>query len=58
VAIVKKYDHERPKKYLNEFLKFCNITENELEEVIDSWRSPHLWKREEDSWQLRKAVWQ
>jgi N-acetyl sugar amidotransferase len=57
VALVKKYDHERPKKYLKEFLQFCKITENEIEEVIDSWRSPHLWKLEEGKWQLRKAVW-
>jgi hypothetical protein len=57
VALVKKYDHERPKKYLKEFLQFCKITEIEIEEVIDSWRSPHLWKLEENKWQLRKAVW-
>lgn len=57
IALVKKYDHERPKKYLSEFLNYCNISENDLEEVIDSWRSPHLWKLEDGQWSLRHAVW-
>ena len=57
IALVKKYDHERPRKYLKEFLEFCNITENEVEEVIDSWRSPHLWSFDGDEWKLLRAVW-
>ena len=57
IALVQKYDHERPRKYLNEFLNYCNISEAVLEEVIDSWRSPHLWKFEGDKWSLHHAVW-
>lgn len=57
IALVKKYDHERPRKYLNEFLEFCDITEVEVEEVINSWRSPHLWNFEAGEWKLRKAIW-
>jgi len=26
--------------------------------LVDSFRSPHLWKREGDTWRLRYAVWQ
>jgi N-acetyl sugar amidotransferase len=57
VALVKKYDGEFPKKYFHEFLEFCSITENEFNEVLDSWRSDHLWERVNGMWQLKQPVW-
>ena len=57
IALVKKYDGEFPKKYFHEFLEYCSITEKEFNEVIDSWRSDHLWVNEEGEWKLRHAVW-
>jgi N-acetyl sugar amidotransferase len=57
VALVKRYDHETPKKYYKEFLEFCSITDEEVNEVIDSWRSDHLWYKENDEWKLLHTVW-
>ena len=57
VALVKRYDHEVPKKYYKEFLDFCSITAEEVGEVVDSWRSDHLWYKENDKWKLRHTVW-
>lgn len=57
VALVKRFDHEFPKKYYKEFLEFCSITDAEVHEVIDSWRSKHIWKKESGEWKLRNAVW-
>ena len=57
VALVKRYDHEFPRKYYKEFLDFCSITDAEVHEVIDSWRSDHLWYQEGGEWKLRHAVW-
>lgn len=57
VALVKRYDHEFPRKYYKEFLEFCSITDEEVHEVIDSWRSDHLWYQENGEWKLRHAVW-
>lgn len=57
VALVKRYDHESPKKYYKEFLDFCSITDQEVNEVVDSWRSDHLWYKENDEWKLRHTVW-
>lgn len=58
VALVKRFDDERPKKYFQEFLEYCSTTEEEVEDVIDSWRSDHLWYRDGDEWKLRHTVWQ
>jgi len=57
IALVKRYDHEFPKKYYSQFLDFCMITDNEVHQVIDSWRSDHIWKLEDGEWKLRHAVW-
>lgn len=57
VALVKKYDGEYPKKYYQEFLEYCDLTDEEVHEVIDSWRSDHLWEKKNGKWQLKHAVW-
>jgi N-acetyl sugar amidotransferase len=56
-ALVRRYDGEFPRKYYDEFLEFCGITDAEFEAVVDSWRSDHIWTRENGEWRLRHAVW-
>lgn len=58
IALIKRYDHEFPKKYYPDFLKFCAITDDQVQEVIDSWRSDHIWKKEGGEWKLRNPIWQ
>ncbi|HKQ13579.1 MAG TPA: N-acetyl sugar amidotransferase [Steroidobacteraceae bacterium] len=58
VALVRRYDHEFPNRYYQEFLDFCGITDAEVQEIIDSWRSDHIWRHENGEWKLRHAVWQ
>lgn len=56
IALVKRYDGEFPRKHFEEFLDYCSISEEEFHEVIDSWRSDHLWKKENGEWKVRHAV--
>lgn len=56
VALVKKFDGEFPQKYFKTFLEYCDITEDYFWEVIDSWRSPHLWTKIDGEWKLRHNV--
>ena len=58
IALIKRYDGEFPKKYFREFLDYCDITEEEFNKVIDSWRSKHIWKYENNKWELKKTVWE
>ena len=48
--LVKKYDGEFPEKHYKLFLKYCNITEGQFIKIIDSWRSPHIWKKQNKTW--------
>ena len=57
IALVKKYDGEFPEKFYSEFLEFCDITEGEFWEVIDSWRSEHIWSFTSNKWLLNHPIW-
>lgn len=57
VHLVKKYDGEFPKKYYKLFLNYCKISESDFEKIIDSWRSPHIWKKVNKQWKLRNTIW-
>ena len=57
VALVKKYDGEFPKKYFKEFLKYLNMEEDEFLDIADKFRSPHLWKKTENNWELRHKIY-
>jgi N-acetyl sugar amidotransferase len=57
VALVKRYDGEFPAKHFQEFLDYCGITSDQFYEVIDSWRSDHLWLKTSDGWQLKYPVY-
>lgn len=63
VALVRRYDGEFPKKTFQSFLDYSLLTEEEFWEVIDSWRSDHLWSKTGNNWEtggnwrLRKPIW-
>ena len=56
VALVRRYDHEVPRKYLREFLAYLSMEEAEFFEIADRFRSPHLWKQAGGEWRLRHLV--
>ncbi len=53
VQLVKRYDEEFPENHFQFFLDYIGITEEKYWEVINSARSPHLWKYENGEWKLR-----
>ena len=56
IALVNKYDGEFPKKYFQEFLKYIDLDEDEFFDIVDKFRSPHLWKKVNGTWELRHKV--
>lgn len=58
VNLVKKFDLEFPHKYFPEFLEYIQLTEAEFHEIIEKFRSKHLWqKRDSGEWELLSPVW-
>lgn len=58
VALVKRYDGEFPSKYYPEFLEYVNITDEEFQEIVDSWRSEHIWSKDITGWRLKSPIWE
>lgn len=57
IALVRKYDGEFPLKWFKTFLDYCDISEEYFWEVINSWRSPHLWYMDEEGeWRLKHQI--
>ena len=58
VALVKKYDGEFPKKNYKKFLDYCSLDKESFNKIIDSWRSEHIWyKDNNDNWKLKQPIW-
>ena len=43
--------------YFSEIMEYLDINESKFHQICDSFRSPHIWKKEKDNWVLRSAVW-
>ena len=56
MALVRRFDGELPRKHLAENLEYMGIPQARFWEIVDQFRSPHLWKREGDRWALRHQV--
>lgn len=57
IALIKRYDAEFPKKYFPEILEYMGITEERFWEVIDKARSPHLWNKTANGWELIHSIY-
>ncbi len=57
INLVNLYDNEFPKKFFKEFLNYISISEDHFHEIIDKFRSPHLWGKDVNgNWKLRHNV--
>ena len=57
VALVKKYDGEKPSLYLDECLEYLDMNKDEFWSIINNARSEHIWKKTNEGWELRKPIW-
>jgi len=56
VALVKRYDGEFPKKCHQDCLEYMGINEDTFWKTIDSYRSPHIWKKDVNEWIMRHEI--
>ena len=54
--LVKRFDGEFPDRYFNDVMDYVDIKPEYFYELVDKFRSPHLWKKINGEWKLRHTV--
>lgn len=58
IALIKRYDGEFPRKYLQDLMGYCDISEDQVWEWVNSWRANHIWEMSGNDWKLRSPIWE
>ncbi|MBU1013785.1 MAG: N-acetyl sugar amidotransferase [Bacteroidetes bacterium] len=56
INMVKKYDHVKPRKDLERWLKYVDMTEAEFDTIADGFRDPRVWWIQDDQW-WKQNIW-
>jgi N-acetyl sugar amidotransferase len=56
VEMVRQYDHVKPRRDLERWLNYVNMTEEEFDRVCDSFRDPRVWRVENGQW-VKDDLW-
>lgn len=56
IALVKRFDGEYPERFSADIMDYLGMTKDQFLELCDTFRSPHLWKKENGEWKLRHPV--
>ena len=54
--LVHRFDGEFPDKYLDDVLRYLEMSKSRFLKICDKFRSPHLWKKVNKEWRLRHTV--
>ncbi|HSI83087.1 MAG TPA: N-acetyl sugar amidotransferase [Candidatus Methylacidiphilales bacterium] len=57
VGLIRRFDGEFPSRWFPQFLEYLDITEEQFWAVVDRYRLPHIWKKEDGRWKLRQAIY-
>lgn len=56
IEMVRKYDHVKPRRDLERWLKYVNMTEEEFDATCDTFRDKRVWRIENGNW-VKDNVW-
>ncbi len=56
LSLVRRFDGEFPARYFKEVMDHIGLAPERFHELCDQFRSPHLWRREGDTWALRHPL--
>lgn len=56
IEMVRKYDHVKPRRDLEHWLKYVNMTEEEFDFICDTFRDQRVWRIENGQW-VKDNIW-
>ena len=57
ISLIRRFDGEFPEEYLDDCCQYMGITRERFTEVIEEFRTPHLWTKENALWKLKNPIW-
>lgn len=57
VGAMRKYDHVKPRRDLERWLGYVNMTEEEFDQIAVSFRDPRVWYRDENGGFQKDNIW-
>lgn len=57
IALVRRFDGEFPQQYIQDCCEYMGITLERYHDVIEKFRSPHLWEQRFGKWELKHPIW-
>jgi N-acetyl sugar amidotransferase len=56
IEMVRTYDHVKPRRDLERWLGYVNMTEDEFDSICDTFRDPRVWRIRNGSW-VKQCLW-
>ncbi len=56
IEMVRKYDHVKPRDLLR-WLQYVDMTEDEFDDIADSFRDPRVWSKDADGTWSKENIW-
>ncbi len=56
IAMVRRYDHVKPRRDLERWLAYVGMTEPEFDRIADGFRDPRVWRVERGQW-VKDNIW-
>jgi len=56
IEMVRKYDHVKPRRDLDRWLKYVDMSEKEFDHICDTFRDPRVWRIEKGYW-FKENIW-
>jgi len=57
IALIKRFDGEFPEEYIKDCCSYMDITLERYNDIIEKFRTPHLWKKQYGKWELKYPIW-
>lgn len=56
IAMVRKYDHVKPRRDLERWLSYVGMSEAEFDRICDTFRDPRVWRIRDGEW-VKEDIW-
>ncbi|WP_424992305.1 N-acetyl sugar amidotransferase [Oceaniradius stylonematis] len=56
IEMVRRYDHVKPRRDLDRWLRYVGMDEAEFDRICDTFRDPRVWRQEDGYW-VKDNIW-